>query len=75
MSEAKTFEISPEQVALVARKGVTLLQNDDLVRLPPSMSIDGSYSLLVQILGSLGSGQVVLANPEVPEPPEGEKTE
>lgn len=57
------INLSPEQVAAAAAKGVKLLSDDERVNPPASMSLDGSYQLLVAILTALASGQAVMGNP------------
>lgn len=56
-------KLTPEQITAAAGRGAKLLSDEGRVNVPPSMALDGSYSVLVAILTALGSGQAILSNP------------
>ena len=62
---AKT-EVTGAQVQAAAQAGVVLLQVEDLP-VPLSIAKSGALGVLEGMLNALASGEVVLANPQLPE--------
>ena len=62
---AKT-EVSAQQIAMAAAAGVRLLQEEDLP-VPLSVAKSGALGILEGMLQALANGEVILANPPVPE--------